>query len=76
MQRLAIHGGPIVDLNGQPAQGTRHAIMFGVLTDGGEPVVVKVERIPGALGRERAALAGLASPAGVPTRPKMLSLGV
>jgi Phosphotransferase enzyme family len=59
LQRLVIDGGPIVNLEGRPAQGTRHEIMFGVLTDAGEPVVVKIERIPGAMDRERTALGWL-----------------
>jgi hypothetical protein len=63
LQRLAIDGGPIVELDGRPAQGTRHEIMFAVLADGGEPVVVKFERIQGALDRERAALAWLGAEA-------------
>jgi hypothetical protein len=62
-QRLAIHDGPIVDIDGRPAQGTRHEIMFGVLAAGGEPAVVKVERIPGALDRERSALVWLGTAA-------------
>jgi Phosphotransferase enzyme family len=59
LQRLVIDGGLVVNLDGRPAQGTRHEIMFGVLADGGRSVVVKVERIPGALDRERTALAWL-----------------
>ncbi len=54
-----IDAGPTVWLDGEPAQGTRHRILFGLLPDGNEPVVVKVERIPGALDRERVALAWL-----------------
>jgi hypothetical protein len=74
LQRLAIHGGPIVDLDGRPAQGTRHEIMFGVLADGGEPVVVKVERIPGALDRERAALVWLGTE-GLGVAPMLVAFG-
>lgn len=58
-KRLVIDAGPTVWLDGEPAQGTRHRILFGLLPDGDEPVVVKVERIPGALERERVALAWL-----------------
>ncbi len=74
LQRLAIDGGPIVDLDGRPAQGTRHEIMFGVLADGGQPVVVKVERISGALDRERAALAWLRTQ-GVGVAPMLVAFG-
>lgn len=56
---LAIEDGPIVELRERPAQGTRHTVIFGVLTDTGERVAVKIERTPGALDRERAALAFL-----------------
>lgn len=67
-------GGPVVVLEGRPDQGTRHEMMFGVLPDGGEPVVVKVERVPGALDRERTALAWLGTAApGV--APMLLAFG-
>lgn len=56
---LVIDPGPTVRLDGEPAQGTRHRILFGLLPDGDEPVVVKVERIRGALAREQVALAWL-----------------
>lgn len=74
LQRLAIHGGPIVDIDGRPAQGTRHEIMFGVLADGGEPVVVKVERIRDVLDRERAALAWLGTD-GLGVAPMLVAFG-
>lgn len=74
LQRLEIDGGPIVDLDGRPAQGTRHEIIFGVLADGGDPVVVKVERIPGALDRERAALAWLGTE-GLGMAPMLVASG-
>lgn len=56
-KRLVIDAGPTVWLDGEPAQGTRHRILFGLMSDGDRPVVVKIERIPGALERERLALA-------------------
>jgi aminoglycoside phosphotransferase (APT) family kinase protein len=58
-ERLVIEDGPTVQLQDRRAQGTRHDVLFGVLSDTGEPVVVKLERIPGVLERERAALAWL-----------------
>lgn len=48
-----------MDIDGRPAQGTQHEIMFGVLAESGERVVIKVERIAGALDRERKALSWL-----------------
>lgn len=56
-----IDGGPVVRLAGEPAQGTRHRVRFGVAEDGDEQVVVKVASIPGALEREQTALAWLNS---------------
>ncbi len=68
--RLTIDDGPTVRLDGEPAQGSRHKILFGALADGDARVVVKVERIPGALERERAVLAWLAAARpGVAPRP-------
>jgi hypothetical protein len=58
-ERLVMEDGPTIQLRDRPAQGTRHEARFGVVIDTGEPVVVKLERIPGALDRERAALAWL-----------------
>ena len=57
--QLVIENGPTVEVTGRPAQGTRHEMRFGVLRETGEPVVVKVQRIAGALERERVALGGL-----------------
>lgn len=56
---LIVEDGPIVELRGAPAQGTRHAIAFGVITGTGEPVAVKIERAPGGLAQEQLALACL-----------------
>lgn len=72
-QRLAIEDGPTVHIDGWPAQGTQHEIMFGVIADSGERVVVKIERVVGALDRERTALAWLAAAPGV--APTLLAGG-
>jgi aminoglycoside phosphotransferase (APT) family kinase protein len=56
---LLIDDGPAIELGGAPAQGTRHTVLFGVVAETGEPVAVKIERIAGAVARERAALAWL-----------------
>jgi Phosphotransferase enzyme family len=56
---LVLEDGPTIELDDRPAQGTQHEARFGVVIDTGEPVVVKLERIPGALDRERTALAWL-----------------
>jgi Phosphotransferase enzyme family len=71
--QLIIEGGPTVELEGVPAQGTRHAVAFGVLGETGEQVAVKLECLPGALGRERAALAGLGAREG--PVPRLLASG-
>jgi Phosphotransferase enzyme family len=55
-ERLMIEDGPTIQLRDRPAQGTQHEARFGVVIDTGEPVVVKLERIPGALEHERTAL--------------------
>ena len=57
--RLVIENGPTIQLEDRPAQGTQHEARFGVVVDTGEPVVVKLERLPGALECERTALAWL-----------------
>ena len=56
---VLIKDGPTIRLEGRPAQGTQHDVAFGVVTDTGELVAVKIERTPGALQREAAALAWL-----------------
>lgn len=72
--KLEIEKGRTVQLDGRPAQGSRHEILFGVMADSGEQVVVKVERIPGALERERTVLAWLgATQPGV--APKLVAFG-
>ena len=67
-QQLQLDDGRMVRIVGEPAQGTRHQVLFGVLPEQEEPVVVKVERIPGALARECAALdwLGEVSPGSAP----------
>ncbi len=70
---LEIEGGPTVRLLSRPAQGTRHEVHFGVLLATGEPVVVKLEGIPGALEREKQALEQLGAD---PTpAPRLLAAG-
>ncbi|MFT3862875.1 MAG: phosphotransferase [Solirubrobacterales bacterium] len=56
-ERIVIDAGPAVLVQGRPAQGARHEVVFGTLEEGGERVVIKLERIGGALERERTALA-------------------
>jgi hypothetical protein len=72
-ERLVIDGGPVIDLQGRPAQGTQHDVHFGVLSETRQPVVVKLERIPGALERERVALAWLGAHHG--PAPRLLAGG-
>lgn len=60
-QQLELDGGSVVRLSGEPAQGTRHRVLLGMLQDREQPVVVKVERVSGALRRECAALDWLGS---------------
>ncbi|MBS1888640.1 MAG: aminoglycoside phosphotransferase family protein [Actinobacteria bacterium] len=71
--RIVIDGGPAVLVEGRPAQGARHEVVFGVLEASGERVVVKLERIAGALERERWALEEIAA-AGGPA-PRVLASG-
>jgi aminoglycoside phosphotransferase len=70
---LVIDDGPAIELQGRPAQGTQHDVHFGVLSDTQQPVVVKLERIPGALERERVALAWLGAHRG--PAPRLLAGG-
>lgn len=56
---LVIDGTALVRLEGRPAQGTRHQVLFGSVLNTGEPVVVKLERVPDTLEVERRALAWL-----------------
>jgi hypothetical protein len=73
-EQLVIDRGPTIRLDDGPPQGTRHTIRFGVLADRDEPVVVKVERIPAALERERAALAWLGA-ARPRLAPRLIAFG-
>ncbi len=57
---IVLDDGLSVTIEGQPRQGSKHRVLFGVLTDTGEAVVVKLEGISGALAREGAALEYLA----------------
>ena len=70
---LVIEDGPRIRLEDRPAQGTRHEVLFGVMPDTAEPVVVKLERVPGALERERTALAWLTAERG--PVPRLLLAG-
>jgi len=73
-ERLVIEGGPTVELQDRPSQGTRHEVSFGVLADTGVRVAVKLERMPGSLERERAALAWLGARGGLV--PRLLAAGI
>lgn len=70
---LVIEDGPRIRLEGRPAQGTRHQVLFGVMLNTAEPVVVKLERVPDALERERTALAWLTAERG--PVPRLLLAG-
>jgi aminoglycoside phosphotransferase (APT) family kinase protein len=70
---ILIDDGPSVRVQGRPAQGTRHEVVFGVLRGSEEPVVVKLERIPGALGREQEALRQIAANGG--PVPRLVAAG-
>jgi hypothetical protein len=74
VRELAVEGGPTVRLEDRPAQGTRHEVLFGVMPDTAEAVVVKLERLPGALERERTALAWLTAQRG--PVPRLLFAGI
>jgi hypothetical protein len=56
---LIVEDGPTVELHESPAQGTRHTVVFGVITHTGQPVAVKIEQALGGLARERMVLACL-----------------
>jgi hypothetical protein len=70
---LIVEDGPSVELSDSPAQGTRHAVVFGVVTGSGEPVAVKMECVPGELVRERMALEFLGARGG--PVPRLLAAG-
>jgi aminoglycoside phosphotransferase (APT) family kinase protein len=71
--RITIEGGPSVEVESRPAQGTRHEVLFGTLHGADEPVVVKLERVPGTLQREHQALQMLANRDG--PAPRLLAAG-
>jgi aminoglycoside phosphotransferase (APT) family kinase protein len=53
---IVLDDGLTITIEGQPPQGSKHKVLFGVLRDTGEAVVVKLEGVSGALAREGAAL--------------------
>ncbi len=53
---LVLDNGLTIVIEGRPAQGTKHVVLFGALRTTGEAVMVKLEGVSGALARERAAL--------------------
>jgi aminoglycoside phosphotransferase (APT) family kinase protein len=72
---IALSSGVSVTIEGrQPPQGSKHEVLFGILRDTGEAVVVKLEGIPGALGRESAALEYLAARRGPVPEVKAIGL--
>jgi aminoglycoside phosphotransferase len=73
-QEILIDNGCSVRIQGRPAQGTRHTVLFGVLRGTGERVVIKLERMPGALVREQRALRQLAAEGG--PAPRLITAGV
>lgn len=71
---IVLDSGLRITINGRPPQGSKHEVLFGVLRDTGEPVVVKLERISGALAREGAALKHLTARGG--PSPELKAAGV
>lgn len=71
---IVLDSGLRITINGRPPQGSKHEVLFGVLRDTGEPVVVKLERISGALAREGAALKYLTARGG--PSPELKAAGV
>ena len=61
---IVLDSGVRITIEGRPAQGTKHEVLFGALRDTGEAVVVKLEGVAGALARESAALEYLAARGG------------
>jgi hypothetical protein len=53
-----------VEVTGRPAQGTRHEVLLGRDVASGDDVVIKLERVAGALEIERCALMWLTAHAG------------
>lgn len=63
-ESIYLADGLVIRVDGRPAQGTRHEVLFGVLQRTGERVAVKMERIPGSLEVERRALSWLTAQRG------------
>lgn len=74
MRRIVVDGGLAIRIEGRPAQGTRHEVLLGALEATGEAVVVKLERVPGALRRERVALSWLTALRG--PAPRLRGAGI
>jgi aminoglycoside phosphotransferase len=62
---VGFDGDTQVEVTGRPAQGTRHEVVFGRDVVSGDGVVIKLERIAGALETERCALTWLTAHAGL-----------
>jgi hypothetical protein len=72
---IALSSGLSITIEGrQPPQGSKHEVLFGILRDTGEAVVVKLEGIPGALARESAAREYLAARRGPVPELKAIAL--
>ncbi len=53
---IVLDSGLTIAIEGRPPQGSKHEVLFGVLRDTNEAVVIKLAGISGALARESAAL--------------------
>lgn len=71
---IVLDSGLSITIEGRPPQGTKHEVLFRVLRDTGEAVVVKLEGISGALAREGAALEYLAARGG--PVPELKAIGL
>jgi aminoglycoside phosphotransferase (APT) family kinase protein len=72
---IALSSGLSITIEGhQPLQGSKHEVLFGILRDTGEAVVVKLEGVSGALARESAALQYLAARGG--PVPELKAIGL
>ena len=65
--------GTRIEVTERPAQGTRHEVLFGRDVVSGQDVVVKLERVAGALEAERCALTWLTAHAGPAPRLRSAS---
>jgi aminoglycoside phosphotransferase (APT) family kinase protein len=61
---IRLADGLVVWVDGRPAQGTRHEVLFGVMPHTRERVAVKIEGIPGGLETEHRALRWLTAQRG------------